>query len=153
VEWFAVRSCAAILAELDLVATAEHRWAFFAADQRAIRMILSEIAGSEPPGSLGEEFGQCLMAAEESPVSQWADAHRVLSSRAAAEPGPYRTARTPYLRAIMDDLSVNSPVQRVVFKKPAQVGASEAGNCWIGSGSTSAARSGLIARCPSAGCF
>jgi hypothetical protein len=35
-------------------------------------------------------------------VSQWADAHRKLSSRASAEPGQYRTARTPYLRAIMD---------------------------------------------------
>ena len=35
-------------------------------------------------------------------VSEWADAHRWLSSRASAEPGRYRTARTPYLRAIMD---------------------------------------------------
>ena len=31
-------------------------------------------------------------------VSEWADAHRKLSSRASAEPGQYRTARTPYLR-------------------------------------------------------
>ena len=29
-------------------------------------------------------------------VSEWADAHRWLSSRAAAEPGRYRTARAPY---------------------------------------------------------
>ena len=27
-------------------------------------------------------------------VSEWADRHRKLSSRASAEPGPYRTART-----------------------------------------------------------
>ena len=80
---------------------------------------------------LGPQFGD-LAPPEELPVSQWADAHRVLNSRAAAEPGPYRTARTPYLRAIMDDLSPLSPVQRVVFKKPAQVGASESGNCWLG---------------------
>ena len=32
----------------------------------------------------------------------------------------------------MDDLSVESPVQRVVMKKCAQIGASELGNCWIG---------------------
>jgi hypothetical protein len=38
-------------------------------------------------------------------VSEWADAHRWLSSRAAAEPGRYRTARAPYLREIMDVLS------------------------------------------------
>ena len=65
-------------------------------------------------------------------VSQWADMHRVLTSRSAAEAGPYRTNRTPYLRAIMDDLSVSSPVQTVIFMKPAQIGGSEAGNNWIG---------------------
>jgi len=65
-------------------------------------------------------------------VSQWADAHRKLSSRASAEPGQYRTARTPYLRAIMDALSPNHPAQRITFMKAAQVGATEAGNNWIG---------------------
>lgn len=65
-------------------------------------------------------------------VSAWADEHRYLSPRAAAEPGRYRTNRTPYLRAIMDDLAVTSPVQTVVFKKGSQIGASEAGNNWIG---------------------
>ena len=65
-------------------------------------------------------------------VSQWADAHRKLSSRAAAEPGQYRTSRTPYLRAIMDALSPNHPAQRISFMKAAQVGATEAGNNWIG---------------------
>ncbi len=65
-------------------------------------------------------------------VSQWADRNRVLSSRAASEAGPYRTARTPYLRAIMDALSPGNPASRVVFMKSAQVGATEAGNNWIG---------------------
>ena len=65
-------------------------------------------------------------------VSEWADKHRKLSSRASAEPGQYRTARTPYLRAIMDALSPNHPAQRISFMKAAQVGATEAGNNWIG---------------------
>lgn len=65
-------------------------------------------------------------------VSEWADAHRKLSSRASAEPGQYRTARTPYLREIMDALSPSHPAQRVTFMKAAQVGATEAGNNWIG---------------------
>jgi len=65
-------------------------------------------------------------------VSQWADAHRKLSSRASAEPGQYRTSRTPYLRAIMDALSPSHPAQRITFMKAAQVGATEAGNNWIG---------------------
>ncbi|MCA3699213.1 MAG: phage terminase large subunit family protein, partial [Brevundimonas sp.] len=65
-------------------------------------------------------------------VSEWADRHRILSSRGASEAGPYRTARTPYMRGIMDVLSPRNPVQRVVFMKAAQVGATEAGNNWIG---------------------
>ncbi len=65
-------------------------------------------------------------------VSEWADRHRILSSRGASEAGPYRTARTPYMRAIMDSLSPSNPVGRVIFMKAAQVGATEAGNNWMG---------------------
>lgn len=65
-------------------------------------------------------------------VSEWADRHRVLSPRASAEPGRYRTDRTPYMRAIMDALSPAHPSRRVVFMKAAQVGATESGNNWIG---------------------
>lgn len=65
-------------------------------------------------------------------VSEWSDRHRYLSPVAAAEPGLWRTARTPYLREIMDCLSAYSPVQKVVVKKGAQLGFTEAGNNWIG---------------------
>jgi phage terminase large subunit GpA-like protein len=77
-------------------------------------------------------FYQYLAPEEALALVEWSDAYRVLTSRSAAEAGPYRSARTPYLRAIMDDLSVDSPVQRIVMKKCAQIGASELGNCWIG---------------------
>ena len=65
-------------------------------------------------------------------ISEWADEYRTLSAKAAAEAGRWRTARTPYLQAIMDALSSHSPIQRVVFMKGAQVGGTEAGNNWIG---------------------
>ena len=65
-------------------------------------------------------------------VSEWADRHRFLSPRASAEPGRYRTDRTPYMRAIMDALSPGNAARRIVFMKAAQVGATEAGNNWIG---------------------
>lgn len=65
-------------------------------------------------------------------VSAWADRHRVLSPRGANEAGPWRTSRTPYLRDIMDALSPSHPAQRIVFMKGAQIGATEAGNNWIG---------------------
>jgi phage terminase large subunit GpA-like protein len=59
-------------------------------------------------------------------VSAWADAHRKLPKKSSAEPGPWRTDRTPYLREIMDCLSTDSPVEEVVLMKAAQVGGSEA---------------------------
>lgn len=65
-------------------------------------------------------------------VSEWADDKRVLNQRSAAEPGKWRTSRTPYLRQIMDDLSAHSSVERVTFMKGAQIGGTEAGNNWIG---------------------
>lgn len=60
-------------------------------------------------------------------VSEWADKHRKLPREAAAEPGQWRTSRTPYLRAIMDDLSVHSPVTEVTIRKSTQVGGTEVG--------------------------
>lgn len=65
-------------------------------------------------------------------VSQWADTYRYLDSKAAAEPGLYRTKRTPYLKEIMDNLSATNPIRKVVFMKAAQIGATELGNNWIG---------------------
>ena len=65
-------------------------------------------------------------------VSEWADRYRKLSSKASAEPGPWRTNRTPYLREPMDCLSSNSPVQRVVMMFAAQTGKTEAGSNWLG---------------------
>lgn len=65
-------------------------------------------------------------------VSEWADAYRMLSSKSASEPGRWRTARTPYLKEIMDCLSPKSPIQKVVFMKGAQIGGTECGNNWIG---------------------
>lgn len=68
-------------------------------------------------------------------VSEWADAHRRLPTKGAAEPGRWRTERTPYLRQIMDALSDHpdyAAVRRVVFMKSTQVGATEALNNWIG---------------------
>ena len=84
----------------------------------------------------GEEFSRVwrdgLTPDPSLTVSQWADQHRMLSARASAEPGRYRTDRTPYMRDIMDALSPSQATRRVVFMKAAQVGATEAGNNWIG---------------------
>ena len=47
-------------------------------------------------------------------ISEWSDEYRFLSPKAAAEPGRWRTERTPYLREIMDQLSPHKRAQRVV---------------------------------------
>ena len=65
-------------------------------------------------------------------VSEWSDAYRMLSNKASAEPGPWRTDRTPYLKEIMDAMSANSAVQRVVFMAGAQLGKTEAINNIVG---------------------
>lgn len=65
-------------------------------------------------------------------VDQWADEYRYLSSKGAAEPGKYKTARTPFMRGIMEALSPQHPATKVVFAKSAQVGATEAGINWVG---------------------
>ena len=65
-------------------------------------------------------------------VSEWADRYRRLSGKAAAEPGPWRTERTPYLREIMDALSPSSPVERTVLMSGSQIGKTECGNNWVG---------------------
>jgi len=60
-------------------------------------------------------------------VSEWADAHRVLTEESSNETGPWRTSRTPYLREIMDCLSASSPVRKVVVAKGSQMGVTEVG--------------------------
>lgn len=65
-------------------------------------------------------------------VSEWADKNRYLDSKASAEPGLYKTNRTPYIKEIADSLSVTSTIKKVVVMKGAQVGLTELGNNWIG---------------------
>jgi phage terminase large subunit GpA-like protein len=57
-------------------------------------------------------------------VASWADANRVLDS-SSPELGRWRTARTPYLRQILDDLGPDSPYERVVLAKAGQVDGTE----------------------------
>src|SRR6267142_1280937 len=72
--------------------------------------------------------------APESPltISEWADSFRFLSPKASAEPGRWRTARTPYLREIMDELSPQSSTRKLALVGGAQIGKTECGNNFIG---------------------
>lgn len=56
--------------------------------------------------------------------SEWADKYRILDPVNCAEPGPWNTARTPYLREVMDSLD-DPTVEHIVIKKSTQVGGTE----------------------------
>ena len=73
-----------------------------------------------------------ILAEPDVTVSEWSDQYRLLDQAASSEPGKWRTRRTPYLKEIMDCLSATRPESIVVFMKGAQIGATEAGNNWLG---------------------
>lgn len=57
-------------------------------------------------------------------VTEWAERHRRLSPESSAEPGPWRTSRTPYLKEPMDAFT-DPKVRRIVMVAASQVGKSE----------------------------
>lgn len=65
-------------------------------------------------------------------VSHWSDENRILTTKSSAEPGRWRTSRTPYLKEIMDCLSDHTEIEEVVVMKGAQLGLTECGNNWLG---------------------
>lgn len=64
-------------------------------------------------------------------VSEWADTFRKLPETN-AEPGQFKTSRTPYVKEIIDKLSVTDKAQKIIWKKSSQVAATESGNNWLG---------------------
>ena len=79
--------------------------------------IARPISGFKPPENLT--------------VTEWADKRRRLSPEASAEPGPWRTYRTPYLQGPMDAFT-DPKVKRIVLVSASQVGKSELLNNIIG---------------------
>ena len=77
-----------------------------------------------------EGFLKGLKPQELLTVNQWADKHRVLSSRGSSEPGKFRTDRTPYVKVPMEELSTGSLTQKVVLMFASQTGKTEMMNNW-----------------------
>jgi len=72
-----------------------------------------------------QSMARAMRPRERRTVSQWADAHRVLTSKGSAAPGRWRTDRNPILREIMDCMSMHSPVREVTVMKSSQIGVTE----------------------------
>ncbi len=64
--------------------------------------------------------------------SEWADEHRVLSSKASSEPGRWRTSRTPYVKEPLDSLGPQCKATTIVLMWASQVAKTETGLNWIG---------------------
>ncbi|MFR5783037.1 MAG: phage terminase large subunit family protein, partial [Oscillospiraceae bacterium] len=75
------------------------------------------LAGMKPPDDLT--------------VTEWAERNRRLSAESAAEPGPWRTERTPYLREPMNAWT-DPKIRHIVMVAASQVGKSEFLNNCIG---------------------
>lgn len=87
-------------------------------DVRRLNSTISRaITGFKPPENLT--------------VTEWANKRRRLSSESSAEPGPWRTYRTPYLREPMDAFT-DPKVKRIVLVSASQIGKSEMLNNIIG---------------------
>jgi len=63
-------------------------------------------------------------------VSEYSDQYRILTPPS-RYPGLWRTDRTPYLREIMDVLSVYSGIQEICTKKPTQFGLTEVASNFV----------------------
>ncbi len=87
------------------------------AARRLMKAISRGLAGMQPPENLT--------------VTEWAECKRYLSTEASAEPGLWRTSRTPYLRAIMDAFT-DPKIRHIVFVAASQVGKTEVINNMIG---------------------
>jgi len=81
---------------------------------------------------LADVWAKNVAPTERLTITEWADKYRVLPSEACAEPGPWRTERVPYLAEVMDCLSSNSPIRKVVVMKGSQLGFTEALNNFVG---------------------
>jgi phage terminase large subunit GpA-like protein len=74
---------------------------------------------------ISELAGRALRPPARVPITTWADEHRVLPS-SSAEPGRWRSDRTPYMSEIVDCLAPGGTVRTVALMKSAQVGGTEA---------------------------
>lgn len=78
-------------------------------------------------------FAEGLRPDPDMHVDEWADDHMVIPKKSgAAEPGPYRTDRTPYAREVMRCLSPTHPCRRVVVMGASQMLKTQVALNWIG---------------------
>lgn len=79
-----------------------------------------------------EIFAEAIEPDPDLTITQWADAHRMLSPESTSEHGPWRTERVPHAAEIMDSLSPGNACTEVTFVAGTQVAKTEIGNNFVG---------------------
>lgn len=78
-------------------------------------------------------FAEAFRVAPPRNVTEWAEAERIVAAESGSPwPGRWKTDRVPYLREIMEVMTLSHPARRVTFLKSAQIGGSEAALNLIG---------------------
>lgn len=77
--------------------------------------------------ALPDSVAQIVRPPERLSVSEWADRYRYLDRAFTAEPGPWHTSRTPWLREIQDSFA-DPAVSSIIFVKGSRIGGSESMN-------------------------
>ena len=75
-------------------------------------------------------FAEAVRPPPKLSVCEFADREIILPT-GSGDPGPYRTAKTPYVREVGDCLSIGSPYHTVVVKKSAQTGFTQLAVNWL----------------------
>jgi len=81
------------------------------------------LATSEQREWLAQQFDELPSEHIVVAPSAWAEERRYLPASVTSLPGPYRFDVVPYLREVLDCLSIDSPIREVVIQKGAQIGA------------------------------
>ena len=98
---------------------------------KELKVTESIFEGDRDYRSMRATFVEGLEPEPDLTVSEWAERYRILPETS-NEPGPWRTARVPYAKEIMDALSPSHWAEVVAFMKGTQIAGTEIGNNWIG---------------------
>lgn len=87
---------------------------------------MKTLAIEDPAAGIARSYSDGIRPEPVMSISAWADAYRMLPQKSSAEPGRWRTSRTPYMREIVDSMSATSDIEEIVAMMAAQLGKTEA---------------------------
>jgi len=87
----------------------------------------SSLIDESPEKFCIESFLEGFRPPPDETVDEWADKHRILSSKSSDAPGQWKTSKIPYTREICHELSPSSHAEEITVMKGTQLGLTEVG--------------------------